>query len=900
MDFTSTSIKIPHTNSEKDDLPASPVLMVATVDGILRFYTLSHVTKASARLVQPPRPVPDISPDLLAPHVTSQAAQVAAGSYTEGQLGQAAATGLPADDDFGDDESDDDPQTPTEQTTTNSFANSTVLETSAAVTAGNQLNAAPAGSHGGHGHGIAPVAESQGSARQQFGSNTSVPETPDNLAAASDESIADAIAADKDKAAATALPDDDFEDDEDAAPALPPPEVTASETRQSTHVAQSYADFSTAPPGINAAASKLAPASSMNSPAAPAAAKETVPAVAAAASSAAGSSGRISDAGRQESEESRALHEPLLTNTGVGALSEKLTAEAAAAQLPAGSDDDEVESEGSTSAQITLPPGVDPVISHDASEDGSEASTSASPANLARRDIAPTPAGFLDESAGKTTARPDRTGQLTAVGSSPDRADPDRKDQSPAAERAASMESSLTIPPMVSGVTASGLNASDPRSTKATTVLSMTGLDGKLVPNSMASSAAPVSTPALPQISTTTPQSSMPASGGGFPGLTSSSVESQAASTTSIFGQPSGQMDPHPASDSTSTKSIFGQSGARSSGGFQSFSSNAGGMSSFGQIAASGGSMPAFGLPASGSSFGQTSAAALPASTQFSAQAGSLQSFGQPSTAAPSHGQSSAAGQPSFPQPFTQPGMMPSFGQPSTANSMGKPDASAPMPSLGSTGAFSGFGGSALVPPEPAPSPVSSIGHAGAFPSFGGSALVPSKTAPAPLSSTGHTGAFPSFGGSTPVTPKIAQAEAPKQQSMGITGPQSPPPTHQQAPFRPANQSAPTSPPPVSDFPRETRGSRTARPVFSGPGPQAAAPLQGHAASKASHDASIQQRTGQPSRGVHMTGSETMQQGSEKSLPHGSSHGPYPPKAPRSVPAVRAPEPRLQGTCAAF
>ena len=65
MDFTSTGIVVPHTNPEKEDLPASPVLLVATVDGLLRFYTLSHAEKASARLVQPPRPVPAIAAELL-------------------------------------------------------------------------------------------------------------------------------------------------------------------------------------------------------------------------------------------------------------------------------------------------------------------------------------------------------------------------------------------------------------------------------------------------------------------------------------------------------------------------------------------------------------------------------------------------------------------------------------------------------------------------------------------------------------------------------------------------------------------------------------------------------------------------------------------------------------------
>lgn len=66
MDFTSTGVAVPHTDPEKDDLPASPVLLVATVDGVLRFYTFSHTDRASGRLVQLPRSVPAIAPELLA------------------------------------------------------------------------------------------------------------------------------------------------------------------------------------------------------------------------------------------------------------------------------------------------------------------------------------------------------------------------------------------------------------------------------------------------------------------------------------------------------------------------------------------------------------------------------------------------------------------------------------------------------------------------------------------------------------------------------------------------------------------------------------------------------------------------------------------------------------------
>ena len=102
MDFTSTQVTVPNTNPEKDDLPASPVLLVATVDGILRFYTFSHTEKASSRLVQPPRPVTDVAPELLAPGV-------AAAGHTTAQLGQAAATGLP---EGSEDDLQDEPETP--------------------------------------------------------------------------------------------------------------------------------------------------------------------------------------------------------------------------------------------------------------------------------------------------------------------------------------------------------------------------------------------------------------------------------------------------------------------------------------------------------------------------------------------------------------------------------------------------------------------------------------------------------------------------------------------------------------------------------------------------------------------------------------------------------------------
>ena len=70
MDFTSTGVAVPHTDPEKDDLPASPVLLVATVDGVLRFYTFSHTDRASGRLVQPPRSVPPTAPELLASGVS--------------------------------------------------------------------------------------------------------------------------------------------------------------------------------------------------------------------------------------------------------------------------------------------------------------------------------------------------------------------------------------------------------------------------------------------------------------------------------------------------------------------------------------------------------------------------------------------------------------------------------------------------------------------------------------------------------------------------------------------------------------------------------------------------------------------------------------------------------------
>ena len=59
MDLTATGVAVHHpTDAAEPDLPASPVLVVATSDAKLRFFVLSHTTRPLAGLVAPPTPVP--------------------------------------------------------------------------------------------------------------------------------------------------------------------------------------------------------------------------------------------------------------------------------------------------------------------------------------------------------------------------------------------------------------------------------------------------------------------------------------------------------------------------------------------------------------------------------------------------------------------------------------------------------------------------------------------------------------------------------------------------------------------------------------------------------------------------------------------------------------------------
>ena len=57
--MTSTQVPVPHPlDAEADDLPPAPVLLVATSDGKLRFYTAGHLRRPMQGVVRPPVPLP--------------------------------------------------------------------------------------------------------------------------------------------------------------------------------------------------------------------------------------------------------------------------------------------------------------------------------------------------------------------------------------------------------------------------------------------------------------------------------------------------------------------------------------------------------------------------------------------------------------------------------------------------------------------------------------------------------------------------------------------------------------------------------------------------------------------------------------------------------------------------
>ena len=61
IDLTSTQVQVPNPNPEKGDLPPSPVLVVATSDGQLRFFTLGCTDATLPPTVHPPTPAPPIT-----------------------------------------------------------------------------------------------------------------------------------------------------------------------------------------------------------------------------------------------------------------------------------------------------------------------------------------------------------------------------------------------------------------------------------------------------------------------------------------------------------------------------------------------------------------------------------------------------------------------------------------------------------------------------------------------------------------------------------------------------------------------------------------------------------------------------------------------------------------------
>lgn len=67
MDFTSTGVEVLPPDPESPPLEASPVLLVATSDEVLRFFTFGHLSKFTKGLVAAPLPLKEIQPRLATP-----------------------------------------------------------------------------------------------------------------------------------------------------------------------------------------------------------------------------------------------------------------------------------------------------------------------------------------------------------------------------------------------------------------------------------------------------------------------------------------------------------------------------------------------------------------------------------------------------------------------------------------------------------------------------------------------------------------------------------------------------------------------------------------------------------------------------------------------------------------
>ena len=114
LDMTSTQVPVPHPlDAEADDLAPAPMLLAATSDGKLRFYTAGHLRRPMQGVVRPPTPLPP-APALVQPEPSESEAAPASGAGSSRpasadedwvRVEQAAAvTALPSD---GDDDEED-------------------------------------------------------------------------------------------------------------------------------------------------------------------------------------------------------------------------------------------------------------------------------------------------------------------------------------------------------------------------------------------------------------------------------------------------------------------------------------------------------------------------------------------------------------------------------------------------------------------------------------------------------------------------------------------------------------------------------------------------------------------------------------------------------------------------